>query len=469
MSRYKDLIKDTFIFALGSFGSKAIVFLLVPLYTNVLTSKEYGTADLVLTFSQLLMPIMCLAIYNAIIRFGLENKEQPENTLLVGVLIWLIGCILLLFFIPLLGWYDAIAPWCWYLYLHVNASILLTLSQMYLKVKGENLKYSIISILQTTILAGLNILLLVFFHSGVKGYLLSNSLANLISALLAIFGGHIIRDLKQAKLDLGLMKNMVCYSAPLIMNNIAWWIIQSSDKIMIEAYVGAAALGLYTVATRIPSLINVVVSVFQEAWNISSIVEMDSTNDESFYSNVFQMYTVGIFFICIAINTIIKPFMKIYVGKTFYDAWRMVPMLVVAAAAFSAVAAFYGALYGALKKSVNNMISTLLAAIVNIVMNYICIYLVGAIGAVIGTLVSYMFLAIFRMFDVNRFLNIYIDYKIYVMNCVLVIIEAILVTVDFHGYMISCLTVCFFVIINRKILNVYIQKSIMLLQRNKKM
>lgn len=48
MSRYKELFRDTAIFAIGSIGTKLILFLMVPLYTNYMSSAEYGTADLIL-------------------------------------------------------------------------------------------------------------------------------------------------------------------------------------------------------------------------------------------------------------------------------------------------------------------------------------------------------------------------------------------------------------------------------------
>ena len=290
-------------------------------------------------------------------------------------------------------------------------------------------------------------------------------MASLCAAIIAIIVGGVIGDLKKGKYDKQLLKEMLLYSAPLIFNNIAWWVIQSSDKVMIEMYVGAAALGLYTVATRIPSLVNVVVSIFQQAWGISSIVEMDSTNDNGFYGNVLDVYLVLVFGASIVINAIIKPFMHIYVGAEFYDAWRMAPILVVSAAAFSAVAAFYGSMYGALKKSVNNMVTTLVGAAVNILMNYLFIHLLGAMGAVVGTMISYFVLAVSRMIDVNRYVKIDINYLVYALNCVIVTVDAILITIDFHGYLVSILSCILFAVINRKELLVIVRKTMSVIRR----
>ena len=47
MDKYKKLISNTFIFAVGTFSSKLLVFLLMPLYTRVLTPEDYGVVNLI--------------------------------------------------------------------------------------------------------------------------------------------------------------------------------------------------------------------------------------------------------------------------------------------------------------------------------------------------------------------------------------------------------------------------------------
>ena len=61
--KFKELVGNTLIFALGSLGSKLIVFLLVPLYTNLMTPSEYGTAELVFTIAQMLFPFVSVVIF----------------------------------------------------------------------------------------------------------------------------------------------------------------------------------------------------------------------------------------------------------------------------------------------------------------------------------------------------------------------------------------------------------------------
>ena len=103
MSRYKSLLKDTLIFAIGSIGTKLILFLMVPLYTNYMTSAEYGTADLIFTIAQLLVSILSVVIFDAVIRFGLSGGEKRENVLFVGFIRFVFSIILGAAITPVIG------------------------------------------------------------------------------------------------------------------------------------------------------------------------------------------------------------------------------------------------------------------------------------------------------------------------------------------------------------------------------
>ena len=258
---------------------------------------------------------------------------------------------------------------------------------------------------------------------------------------------------------------MIIFSSPLILNNVSWWVIQSSDKIMIEAMVGVAALGLYTAATKIPSLINVIISIFSQAWGISSVREFESSNDNVFYSDVFVSYSVIGFGAAVCINAIVKPFMSIYVSKAFSESWRFVPLLLVSAS-FSAVASYFGSLYGALKKSKNNMLSTLSAAIVNIIVNYLCILWLGAWGAIIGTVTAYCVLALYRMIDVLRYIKFNPQWKVFLINALIVLVQAILTSLDFHIWIVALVSICVFVFINRITILKIVRTSLVFFRRS---
>ena len=101
----KSLVKNIGLFTIGSFGSKIISFLMVPLYTAVLSTSEYGTVDLMMSTVQLLIPILLLSIQDAILRFGMDDNFEKEdvistsfNIILKAILFLFVGIIILKLF-----------------------------------------------------------------------------------------------------------------------------------------------------------------------------------------------------------------------------------------------------------------------------------------------------------------------------------------------------------------------------------
>ena len=229
---YKTLLKDILIFGLGNLGTKLVLFLMVPLYTNFMSDSEFGIADLVFTIAQLLDPILSIVIYDAVIRFGLSKDEKRENVILVGLIILGLSLVSGLALVPIIGLYKSIAEWKWYLYIYVISTIAGSVEFNYLKAKGRNKLFALLSIIKTALMAALNVYFLVYRSMGVQGYLLAYILSSIITDGVLIFATGIIADLKRASFDSGLLKRMVYFSFPLIMNNISWWVIHSSDKVM---------------------------------------------------------------------------------------------------------------------------------------------------------------------------------------------------------------------------------------------
>lgn len=80
LEKSKKLIQNVFLFFLASFIPKTISFFMVPLYTECLSTLEYGTIDLITTTVQLLLPILTLQVQDAILRFPLPDKMIPAKS-----------------------------------------------------------------------------------------------------------------------------------------------------------------------------------------------------------------------------------------------------------------------------------------------------------------------------------------------------------------------------------------------------
>lgn len=100
-SRNRYLLKNTLIFTLGNIGSRMISFFLIPLYTNVLTTSQYGTVDLITTISTVAGPMLTLNIAESVMRFGLDKDADKEKNTQCGSIVLLIAMIIGLVLIPI--------------------------------------------------------------------------------------------------------------------------------------------------------------------------------------------------------------------------------------------------------------------------------------------------------------------------------------------------------------------------------
>nr|WP_297864175.1 oligosaccharide flippase family protein [uncultured Acetatifactor sp.] len=445
-SKYKIFLTDIIFFGIGTLGSKLIMFLLLPLYTKALTSEEYGIADLVFSLSELIRPFISLAIYNGLQRYGLSKDYDKDEAFRCVTIIFLIGAVISSVVTPLLGFYDSVSDWKWYLWVYAVTVIALKNTFIYLKISNNNRSYAILSILQAFILAISNILLLIVWKRGIQGYLIANIFAPACIVIIGILISGAHRGLRKSSYNKILMKEMVVYSLPFIINDISWWFIHSSDKIMIEGMIDASSLGIYTAASKIPLLINVIMAVFGQAWDLFVIKEYEGENNKNYYSNISRFYIVSVFGLCIFIISIIRPFMRIYVGGAFRGAWQYVPLLLLAAA-FSSLDMFVTTFFSALKKSRAIMWPTIVAGIVNIVMNYYLIKIVGVWGAVLATVAAYLLMMIIRIILLRKTFK----FKMYLSKgCFLILItgiQAFLVGIDFHGTFVSIIVICLYMVL----------------------
>ena len=79
MSRKTELAKNTAILTVGKLCTQCISFFLLPLYTAILSTEEYGTFDLLVTYSTLLLPLVNWQLDQGLFRFMLDYRGNKEE------------------------------------------------------------------------------------------------------------------------------------------------------------------------------------------------------------------------------------------------------------------------------------------------------------------------------------------------------------------------------------------------------
>lgn len=459
-NKYYQLVSNTLLFALGNLGSKFIVFILMPLYTNALSTSEYGISELVITLTNFLISFVTLSIQDATLRFALDKNNRPGEVLKNTIFVLAVGSLLTVMLYPFIKLYGAIEGWTQYVLILTVVYMIRNALSIYLKAIGKTKLFAIDSLSYTLLLMISNIVLLTHFKLGLKGYFYSIIISTIGSIILLVIFGDVTRECSYSKINRKLLKEMVVFSSPMIFNNVSWWIINSSDKIMVEYFVSVSASGIYSVASKIPSLLTTLSNIFNQAWIISSISEYDTSRDEKFYSNIFSIFNCMMVLSASLIILIIKPFMSIYIGKSFIESWQYVPLLLLGST-FQSYASFFGAIYTSAKKNISVMNTTLLAAIINIVLNAILIPAIGIQGAVIATVIAYFVVFVFRMIDSRKYINFSIRTGQVFMSIVVLTGQCILmITVDGSmRYFLSLICFLILLIIDRKTIKSLLERA----------
>lgn len=75
MDEQRRLIKNTGIIALGNMSTKLVSFFLLPLYTSILSTAEYGTVDYVISISTFCVPFISMLMDESMFRFLIDCKN----------------------------------------------------------------------------------------------------------------------------------------------------------------------------------------------------------------------------------------------------------------------------------------------------------------------------------------------------------------------------------------------------------
>jgi len=469
VSQYTKLGKNIALITLGNFASKLLSFFFIPLYTAVLTTAEYGTADLMTTTINLFSPIFTLLISEAVMRFALEQQKSKEQVFTIGVSVTLGGFAVMVICSPLILFSKALRPFWGYFILYYFFATAHTLAGQFVKGIEKVSVYSLAGVLQTLCFIAANVFLLFVCKIGAAGYLLALIISNAFAAQILWSGAHLSQYLISPKrIDWTLLKEMLRYSVPMIPNSLSWWISNSSDKYLLTHFSGVAITGVYSVSQRIPSLFSTLSTIFMSAWQISAAEDFGSEGSRRFYTKVYNQYSAFNILLVSALICGCKLLAGILFSKDFFAGWRYVPILLFAYL-FYAMASFWGSIYTSAKKTKMLFLSTTTAAVSNIVLNAILIPGLGAQGAAIATFASYFIVWLMRMIDTRKILLLQIRLKADIISYLILTAQIIIMLSDMPYSFLSSLGLFILLCaLNYKFLWGIIQSGRKLLTRNYK-
>lgn len=423
MNKYQKLLNNTLIFAIGTFGSKLLSFILVRLYTGCMTTEQYSTADLLYQAANVIYPIVTLSMADALIRFGIDKAYDNKKIYTVALTTTAGGLAVLALFTPLINSIGAFKGYGLLLFVYCFFSSFKQLAASFIRARGLVKLFAIDGIMSTLIIVVSNLILLLKFDLGVTGYVCSIIISDALSLLGLIVISELYKFFDIKTLDKKLFKELVKYSLPLVPTYILWWITSASDRYFVIGMVSSHENGIYSAAHKIPTLLLLVTTLFYQAWQMSAIENKDDKDLAGYYKQVYGAYSSLLFIAAAGLIMIVKPFTYLLVDndpeKNFVFGYHYTPILIIAMI-FQCLCQFLSSIYNVRKKSVNSMVTSIVAAVVNITLDILLIPRLGAYGAGLATMTAYFACFMVRVFDTRSYVKFPISWFKMIVNIVVV-------------------------------------------------
>jgi len=460
MNEKRELIKNTLIISIGKFSTRIVSFILLPLYTALLSTSEYGTYDLLNTISIFMIPLITLQLEEAMFRFLIDAKGKSEKgkiftqTIFYAFVSYFIWAILILLFS--LIFHFEYGPW---LIAYLFGSVLFIIATSLARGE-ENIKlYSLLSFINSTLNIILNVLFIAVFKLGLPGLFLAYIISCIIIGLYGIIKlkGHKYFNLKL--LDKKTMKTMVKFALPLVPNTISWQAISLSNRLIITNILNIGMNGIYSVANRFPTIINTCYGFFNVSWRESASKMVNKEDRDEFYNSVYLNLTRFLISTSIVVVAVLPFAFPILVNKSYNDAYMYIPFMILSTY-YANMSNFSSGIFAAYKD--NNILAptTIVAAFINLVIGILFTSKIGLFAPIIGTFIAYFLINIYRNYKLRKYIVLAKDKYKYLSLAVYGLVTLLYFSKNILLYILGLIiSIWYFTYLNKGLINEFLNKK----------
>jgi len=339
----KKMAGNTLVYGLGNILNRAITFLLLPLYINMMTPHEYGALNLIYPFLALMNVVYMYGLDAAFMRFFIpeknpERRQQIFSVVYLSILATttLITIILFLSKAPLaqllLG--DDPAKSVFALAFVILAIDGLSfMPVLYYRSVQQPVRYVGIIFAEVLINLSLNVVLVGFLNWGLKGVLVSNifsSLGKLLFASPAVFKNLSLNW------DSRLWKDLLKFGLPTVPAVLFAMVVALGDRFLLKYFFDQETVGIYSAGYKIGMIMALTVTAFRFAWHPFFLSIADQKNAQETFARILTLFLIVGSFIFLLVSLLAPPVLtmsfhgKAIITPAYADGLRIVPYILLA-------------------------------------------------------------------------------------------------------------------------------------------
>ena len=413
-NQLKQLFTQSLVYGIGYVLARLVTFLLLPLYTNVLSQEEYGIIGLGFFFAGVAKIFFAYGSDPAFIRYYELEHDSEKRSVIFSTIFWSLAMtsavfVGLIYLVdqPIAGalfdqqnLYTLILLIAGILFMDTLAMLPKTL----LRIREQPYYYTAVNLVNVVVILGLNIYFIVHLEMGVFGAFLANTVASI--AVLLFLLPVILSELK-FRFSFNYWKELILFGLPLIPAGLSSMLMEMIDRPILKELTDLATVGLYNAGYKLGIFVMLVVSAFHFAWQPFFMKVGQQDDGPEIFARVFTYFMFVVFGIFVLLTLFLEYIVQIslfgvtLLGEEYFPALSMVPIIFAAYIMFGAYLNFLPGVY-LKKKSSNLAIYSGVGAAVNIVGNLLLIPVMGIKGAASATFLGYTVMAVLLYFANQR-------------------------------------------------------------------
>jgi O-antigen/teichoic acid export membrane protein len=327
--------RDSAIYALPAALSRAISFLLFPLFAHYFTPRDYGTLDILLLAGALVGVTVGLEISQGVGRYVAEQTDRDERRAYASTgLLFTIAAYSVFLLIaevfaeplsdlllgrgadPDLTRVAAVGMW---------TTGIVYLAQNQLRWELRPIAFSIASGLMAAVAALSSALFVLVLDLGVMGALLGQ-LAGAITAMAYVFA--VSKGMFALRFDREKLRRMLAFSLPLVPSGVGVFLNGYADRLIIQHLRSLAEVGIYGVGYRLAMVVSLLLVGFQGATMPLILAHHSEPSTPRDVARIFRLFSALALSAFVLLSVMGPPALHVLADPAYQDAATVVPFLV---------------------------------------------------------------------------------------------------------------------------------------------
>jgi O-antigen/teichoic acid export membrane protein len=236
---------------------RAIMFLLLPVFTTVLTPAEYGQLSILLSIYAVAIIIFALGTDIAVFRTSVHLEDDPEASARYVSHVWTflilaplaMAAAASLIAAPFLAGSSLISPGDFALTLLWSALYVAacTLPLALLRAENRLADFVRLTLVNALITPALIVIALVVLDAGVEGWLIASGIG---AALTLAVAARVVPYSLPGSLDRALLRDVLGKSLPVMPHFLSMWSLNLVDRLVVAGIVSVSAVGVYSLGAN---------------------------------------------------------------------------------------------------------------------------------------------------------------------------------------------------------------------------